>query len=156
MVGLNQAVISGTVANEVNMAQTQAGCPVAHFTLVSERTGKNGVTKLYVPITAWGTVAEQARTLNYGGGVTVLGRLSLGRRKNRATGEEKVELEVIAEMLVMDDPQAQAAPQQGQQMQGQVPPQQQQKEYGRQYQQPPQRATQTGEYGARYVLDGGY
>lgn len=100
MVGFNQVVISGTIASQMNVMATQSGIPVAHFTLMLERAGKNGPIKLYVPVTAWGTVADAVRSLGYGTDVTILGRLSLGKRKDRQTGAERTELEVIAEMAM--------------------------------------------------------
>ena len=139
-VGLNQVVVSGTIANQVSVTTTQNGVSVAHFTLMSERAGKNGVVKLYVPVTAWGTVADAVRHLGYGQGATVLGRLSLGRRKDRQTGTERAELEVIAEMVMAGETDA-------------IPASHGAQGYGAQYPQAQQRPIGGGEFGARYVPD---
>ena len=109
MIGLNQVVISGAVANEPKASRTQSGAACVHFTLCVERVIKGGVSMLYVQITAWGSCAEACGGLGVGSGCTVLGRLSLGKKKDKQ-GAEQTFLEVIAESVLIHENGVMATP----------------------------------------------
>ncbi len=101
---MNSVQIIGNVVRDVEVRYTKTGKPVASFTVAVNRnwTSVQGERKEltdYIPVTAWGRLAELAgHKLNKGSRVFVEGRFQT-RSYETMEGEKRYITEVVANLI---------------------------------------------------------
>lgn len=97
---MNQVILVGRVAREVQLRKTSNGKPYLFLTIAVsgywDRRKKKEVTD-FIPVTIWGKEAEKASHLVKGSLVRITGRVSVGKFADKLTGEVKYVTDIIGE-----------------------------------------------------------
>lgn len=104
---LNRIIIQGRLAADVTLRHTQAGTPVATFTLAVDRDFKDKNTGEratdWIPVVAWrGTGEFAAKYLSKGRMAVVEGRLQM-REWTDKEGNRRTTSEVVADNVYFGD-----------------------------------------------------
>jgi len=96
---MNQVILVGRVAREVQLRKTSNGKPYLFLTIAVsgywDRREKKEVTD-FIPVTVWGKEAEKASHLVKGSLVRITGRVSVGRFTDK-NGEQRYTVDIIGE-----------------------------------------------------------
>lgn len=105
MASLNKVLLIGNLTRDPELRYTPRGTAVAEISLAINRVWYDDAKQkqeetTFVDITLWGRQAELAQQyLNKGRGCFVEGRLSLDTWEDKATGQKRSKLKVVAESL---------------------------------------------------------
>jgi single-strand DNA-binding protein len=105
MASLNKVLLVGNLTRDPELRATPKGNTVAQFGLAVNRTYKtdDGETRdetVFVDLEAWGRQAEAiSRYLGKGSSCLVEGRLRLDTWEDKASGEKRSRLRVVAEQV---------------------------------------------------------
>jgi single-strand DNA-binding protein len=105
MAHLNKVLLLGNLTRDPELRATPKGASVAQFGLAVNRVYKteDGETReetTFVDLEAWGRQAEAiARYLSKGSSCLVEGRLKLDTWEDKASGEKRSRLRVVAEVV---------------------------------------------------------
>lgn len=112
MASFNKVILMGNLTHDPQVRFTNSGTAVAEISLAINRTWydkqasrrRDEVT--FVDVTLWGRMAEvAAENLRKSRGVMIEGRLQLDQWKDKATGQERSKLKVVADhMSMLDQP----------------------------------------------------
>ena len=105
MANLNKVMLIGNLTRDPEVRYTPKGTAVGDLGLavnrrVSDGNGNWSDETTFVDITVWGTNAENAQKyLTKGRGVFVEGRLQMDTWEDKASGQKRSKLKVVAEVL---------------------------------------------------------
>lgn len=105
MANLNKVLLLGNLTRDPELRYTPKGTAVADIGLAINRTwsneqGQRQEETTFVDITLWGRQAELAQQyLVKGRGVFIEGRLQMDTWEDKATGQKRSKLKVVAESL---------------------------------------------------------
>jgi single-strand DNA-binding protein len=105
MANLNKVLLLGNLTRDPELRYTPKGTAVADIALAINRVWNNEQNQrqeetTYVDITLWGRQAELAQQyLTKGRGCFVEGRLQMDTWEDKATGQKRSKLKVVAESL---------------------------------------------------------
>ena len=105
MANLNKVLLLGNLTRDPELRYTPKGTAVADIALAINRVWNNEQNQrqeetTYVDITLWGRQAELAQQyLTKGRGCFVEGRLQMDTWEDKATGQKRSKLKVVAEVL---------------------------------------------------------
>ncbi len=105
MANLNKVMLIGNLTRDPEIRHTPKGSAVADLGLAVNRrlSDGNGGWKeevTFVDVTVWGNTAENAhKYLSKGRGVFVEGRLQMDSWDDKATGQKRTKLKVVADAL---------------------------------------------------------
>lgn len=96
---INNVVLTGRLAKEPELRQTQSGVSVLSFTVAVDRPYKSGEEKLcdFINCTAWrGTADFISKYFHKGGGIGIVGSIQT-RKWTTDSGENRYATEVLAQ-----------------------------------------------------------
>jgi single-strand DNA-binding protein len=102
---INNVVLAGNVTRAVELRYTPKGKAVAELGLAMNRrwkteSGEEKEDVTFVDVTLWGATAENsAKVLKKGSPVLIEGRLSLETWDDKATGQKRSKVVVVAERV---------------------------------------------------------
>jgi single-strand DNA-binding protein len=101
MPNLNQVTLCGNLTRDPEIKYTSKGTAVADLSLAinsREKVGEEWKDKTtFVDVTAWGRQAENAeKFLKKGRGVLIIGKLELDQWDDKATGQKRSKLKIVA------------------------------------------------------------
>jgi single-strand DNA-binding protein len=101
--GVNRAVVSGNLTRDAVLRHTGNGTPVTSLTVACNESWKDASGQWrdkahYLEVVLWGSLAENAATLQKGAPVFVLGRLESDSWTD-STGQKRNKLQINAERL---------------------------------------------------------
>jgi single-strand DNA-binding protein len=105
MANVNKVILIGNLTRDPEVRHTPKGTAVGDIALAINRayTGDNGEKReetTYVDVTLWGRTAEIAQQyLRKGRPVYIEGRLQMDTWEDKATGQKRSKLKVVAEAL---------------------------------------------------------
>lgn len=105
MANLNKVMLIGNLTRDPEVRYTPKGTAVGDLGLavnrrVSDGNGNWSDETTFVDITVWGTNAENAQKyLTKGRGVFIEGRLQMDTWEDKASGQKRSKLKVVAEVL---------------------------------------------------------
>jgi single-strand DNA-binding protein len=105
MANLNKVMLLGNLTRDPELRHTPKGSAVADLGLAVNRRTQDGSggwkdETTFVDVTVWGASAENAhKYLTKGRGVFIEGRLQMDSWDDKATGQKRTKLKVVAENL---------------------------------------------------------
>lgn len=105
MANLNKVMLIGNLTRDPELRHTPKGSAVADLSVAVNRKTQDGNggwkdETTFVDVTVWGSTAENAhKYLSKGRGVFIEGRLQMDMWDDKATGQKRSKLKVVAENL---------------------------------------------------------
>lgn len=105
MANLNKVMLIGNLTRDPELRHTPKGSAVADLALAMNRRTQDGnggwkEETTFVDVTVWGNTAENAhKYLSKGRGVFIEGRLQMDVWDDKATGQKRSKLKIVADNL---------------------------------------------------------
>lgn len=98
---MNKVIISGTIANDINLKKTQTGKSVVSYSMKLDESYNGKVSTTYIDCTAWGTNAEKLNTYcQKGQWIECFGKLSKSSYNNQQ-GQKVYKTEVVVSEVIL-------------------------------------------------------